>query len=74
MILREGASLTFKFKEFQNEKDDNGGFFLPTFYCLGRYHMEVQVYANGNDMVRIHICHCMYTCWKENTMLAIVTV
>ena len=47
ITLREGNSLTFKFKEFQKEKDNNGRFYSPTFYCLDGYHMEVQVYASG---------------------------
>ena len=55
ITLREGHSLTFKLKEFQQEKDDNGEFYSPKFYCLDGYHMEVEVVANGAENTHVSV-------------------
>ena len=49
IILRKGDSLTFKFEEFQEEKDNGEEFYSPAFYCLDGYRMGVEVVANGDD-------------------------
>ena len=48
-IIKKGDGITFKFKEFQKEKDNNVQFCSPTFYCLDGYHMQVEVDANGDQ-------------------------